>query len=125
MKISNPTASLGEDLAVEFLKKHKFKILERNFRKQYGEIDIIALDYSDKKNITLVFVEVKTRNSYLFGTPAEAITYRKIQEMIKTGQLYTLMHPELPDSLRLDAVTVLLNNDYSVKHIELIKNIEY
>ena len=56
MKISNPTAVIGEDIAVNYLKKKGYKIIERNFRKGYGEIDIIAL----KKNV-LVFVEVKTR----------------------------------------------------------------
>lgn len=57
MLISNPTAKLGE-----YLENKGYKIIERNFRKGYGEIDIIATH----KNI-LVFVEVKTRTTFLFG----------------------------------------------------------
>ena len=53
MKIVNPIAKLGEDKACEYLKKLGFKILERNYRKTYGEIDIIALD----KDV-LAFIEV-------------------------------------------------------------------
>ncbi len=68
MKIVNPTAIIGENAAAEFLKKKGYVILERNFRKGYGEIDIIAV-----KKGTLVFVEVKTRSSDKFGTPLDAI----------------------------------------------------
>ena len=117
MKIVNPIAKLGEDKACEFLKKIGFKIIERNFRKGYGEIDIIAIN----KN-TLVFVEVKTRTSSQFGTPLEAITYWKLKSIIKTAQFYKMVHPRLPDSLRIDAISVVLHGGETEK-IEHIKNI--
>jgi putative endonuclease len=117
VKIVNPTAKLGEDLACEYLKKIGFKILERNYRKTYGEIDIVALD----KNV-LTFIEVKTRTSDKFGTPLESITYWKLKSLIKTAQFYKLTHRNLPEGLRIDAVSVILNGK-EVQNIELVKNI--
>lgn len=117
MRIANPTAKLGEDKACEYLKKIGFKILERNYRKTYGEIDIIALD----KDV-LAFIEVKTRTSDQFGSPLEAITYWKLKSLIKTAQYYKMTHPKLPESLRIDAVSVILNGQ-DVQSIELTRNI--
>jgi len=109
---------IGEDLACEYLKKHGFKIIERNFRIRGGEIDIVALDGN-----TLVFIEVKTRKSTEFGTPFEAITPWKIKSLIKTAQYYKIKHPRLPEALRIDAVGIILSNDNNLVSIELVKNI--
>ncbi|OGH42451.1 MAG: hypothetical protein A3H79_01790 [Candidatus Levybacteria bacterium RIFCSPLOWO2_02_FULL_36_8b] len=121
MKIVNPIAILGEDKACEYLKKLGFKIIERNFRKGYGEIDIVAIDQSEKEKV-LVFVEVKTRTSNSYGSPLEAITYWKLKSLIKTAQYYKMTHRNLPDALRIDAVSVLLNGN-NVESIELTRNI--
>lgn len=118
MKIANPTARLGEDLAENYLKKLGYTILERNFRKGYGEIDIIALD----SNI-LVFIEVKTRSSQKFGTPFEAITSWKLRTLINTAHFYKHTHPRLPESLRIDAISVILSYTQEVIEIEHMKNI--
>ena len=117
MRIVNPTAILGENKACEYLRKIGFKILERNYRKSYGEIDIIALDHD-----VLAFIEVKTRTSNQFGSPLEAITYWKLKSLIKTAQYYKMTHPKLPEALRIDAVSVILNGN-EVQSIELTKNI--
>lgn len=117
MFIPNPTARLGEKLASEYLQKQGYKIIEKNFRKGYGEIDVIAIDKD-----TLVFVEVKTKTSNSFGTPFEAITPFKIKALERTAMFYKKLHPELPDALRIDAVSVILSKDNSAK-IELLKNI--
>ena len=117
MKITNPTAKFGEDKACEFLRKLGFKILERNYRKTYGEIDIIAID----KDV-LAFIEVKTRTSGQFGTPLESITHWKLKSLIKTAQFYKLTHRNLPDALRIDAVSVILNCQ-EVQSIKLTRNI--
>lgn len=118
MKISNPIAVKGEDLACNFLKNKGYKIIDRNFRKGYGEIDIICI-----KNKTLIFVEVKTRTSNLFGAPIEAINYFKLKSLIKTAEFYSHLHPELPKALRLDAVSVMLDVNREVSYIEHIENI--
>ena len=118
MKIANPIARVGEDLAASFLQKKGYKIIERNFRKGYGEIDIIAV-----KNGILIFVEVKTRTSNNFGSPFEAITPWKLKSLVKTAQFYKNLHPALPQSLRIDAVSVKLSNDNIVENIEVLENI--
>ena len=117
MIIANPIGKLGEDKACEYLRKLGFKILERNYRKTYGEIDIIALD----KDV-LTFIEVKTRTSNLFGSPLESITPWKLKSLVKTAQYYKMTKPNLPESLRIDAVSVMLSGDV-VENIELTKNI--
>lgn len=122
MKISNPTAKLGEDKACEYLKKIGFKIIERNFRKGYGEVDIVALDPTDRPGQVLVFVEVKTRTSSQFGTPLEGITYWKLKSLIRMAQYYKMTHRNLPEALRIDAVAVILNGD-KIQSIELTRNI--
>lgn len=122
MKIVNPTAKLGEDLACEYLKKLGFKILERNYRKTYGEIDIIALDSSAGSEQVLTFVEVKTRTSSQFGSPLESITPWKLRSLTKTAQYYKISHKNLPEALRIDAVAIELEGD-KVAKIELTRNI--
>lgn len=118
MKISNPIAVKGEDLATKFLKDKGYKILERNFRKGYGEIDIIC-----EKDKTLVFVEVKTRTSSAYGTPFEAITYFKLKSLIKTAEFYKVLNPKLPDAMRIDAVSVILDSSENVVSMEHMENI--
>jgi putative endonuclease len=113
---------IGENLAVQFLKKNKYHIIERNFRTRSGEIDIIALDTSEKEQV-LCFIEVKARKSAAYGTPLEAIGFYKLQALVRTAQFYQSIHPNSPKSLRIDAVSVFLNRDNSLSSIELVKNI--
>lgn len=111
----------GEEIATSFLIKSGYKIVERNFKKRYGEIDIIAIDSSNKKEPVLVFVEVKTRTSSDYGVPLESITPWKLRSVIKTVEYYVLTHKNLPELLRIDAVSVDLSN--GEERIEHIKNI--
>lgn len=111
------SGQLGEDLATNFLQEKGYKILCRNFHSRLGEIDIIA----QEQNV-LVFVEVKTRWNKSFGLPEEAISHRKITSIIKTGQYFKLLHPNLPDSLRIDAVVIEMKEG-KVERMELIMNL--
>lgn len=63
----------GEDLVSNHLKKLGFKVLEKNYRCPFGEADIIV----KSKTGEIIFVEVKTRSTTVFGTPAEAVDYKK------------------------------------------------
>lgn len=116
MRISNPTAKKGENLAAKYLQNHGYKIIERNFRKGYGEIDIVCI-----KDNTLVFVEVKTRTSSEFGDPLEAITYFKLKSIVKAARFYKLIHQNFPESLRIDAISVFINGkSEAINHVENI-----
>ena len=117
MKISNPLAIKGESIAADYLKKLGYKIIERNYSKRYGEIDIIAIH----KNV-LVFVEVKTRTSNQFGSPLEAITPWKLRAVLKTAEYYKLTHPKTPEEMRIDAISVSFDSQ-GQNVIDHIKNI--
>ena len=104
MEKRRKTSTLGklaEDFAVKLLTKKGYKVIERNFRSRFGEIDIIAL-----KEEILVFVEVKARWSTKFGKPEEAVTPSKIWKIGRTGEYYSLLHPNLPKKLRIDVVAL-------------------
>lgn len=116
MRIVNPIAVLGENAACEYLVKKGYKILERNFRKGYGEIDIIALH-----NRTLVFVEVKTRTTSSYGTPFDSISSHKLRILRKTAEYYAyILHPNLSGDIRIDAVGVIVARGIveSITHLE-------
>ena len=76
-----------EKIAGEYLKTLGYDIVEYNFYSRNGEIDIIA-----QHEGYLVFVEVKTRTSEEYGTPAEAVSFYKQQHMLKSAQYYLLRH---------------------------------
>lgn len=75
--------NFGEDFTEKYLKKNKYKILDRNYTCKYGEIDIIACN----KNYIL-FVEVKTRGENYIYTPSEAVTKSKQRKLLKTAVYY-------------------------------------
>lgn len=108
----------GEGIATQYLEQHGYQIIDRNFKARYGELDIIAT-----KNTTLVFVEVKTRIGKKFGFPEEAITARKLHEIIMTSEYYNLLHPSLPKFYRIDVIALELFPDRTIKDLRHIENI--
>ena len=92
----------GEELALTFLQGRGYKILARNYRKPFGEVDIIADDDG-----TLVFVEVKTRAGTGFGPPFEAVTQRKQMQMSKVALEYIGRHGMTDRPARFDVVGIL------------------
>ena len=106
--------NLGEDLACEYLVKNGYKILERNKHySRFCEIDIIA-----KYKNTTIFVEVKTRKTNNFGTPFEAITKTKY-ENIKKGVDFYLSENKTKD-YRIDVIGITLNPKTEIKHLKNI-----
>ena len=90
----------GEKLVVEYLKKHGYKILKTNYRTPFGEADIIAADGDE-----IVFIEVKTRTSDRYGTPAEAVVKKKRETYRKIAKCYWLLDGEEPNA-RFDVAEV-------------------
>jgi len=109
---------LGEKIAVDYLSKQGYRVMETNFRCREGEIDIVA-----EKDDFLVFVEVRTRRSTSFVTPEESVTPSKIERLITLGQTYIESHQDLPPSWRIDVVAVELTPEARVSRIELFKNV--
>ena len=98
----------GERAAVKYLKKSGYKILKRNYRTVYGEVDIVALDKD-----TVVFCEVKTRESTQFGTPAEAVERHKRERYVNIARDF-LMRAGRDVNVRFDVIEV---TDKGVNHI--------
>lgn len=109
---------LGENLAATYLCSLGYQILERNFRKRYGEIDIIA-----KEKEILVFVEVKLRKGKTFGSAAETITSHKLRALISSVQYYQLTHKCQNTPSRLDLVAIDLPVEAGKPVITLYRNI--
>jgi len=105
----------GENVAVRYLKKRGYKILEQNYRTQSGEIDIIA-----KEKKTLVFVEVKTRRSRSYGSPKFAVTPRKQRSISKAALYYLKLTNQSDAGARFDVVSILDLEGYT--EIELVRN---
>lgn len=77
------TGNYGENIAVAALEKQGYTIVARNYRKRYGEIDIIA-----QKGKTLYFVEVKTRKDAAYGNPLESVTPGKQRKIYRVAEAY-------------------------------------
>ena len=101
----------GESVAVQFLIKSGYRILQTNFRCRIGEIDIIA---QHKKSNVLVFVEVKAKTNTNFGLPIEMVTPNK-QNKIKQVAMCYLQQTGEEKECRFDVVDVLNGN---INHIE-------
>lgn len=109
--------SFGENLAIKFLKNKGYIILEKNFYCPFGEIDIIAKDGS-----YLVFIEVKTRYNFHYGTPLESINFNK-QNKIKNVAKYYLINKHIFKAYcRFDALEIILKKDEIEPKINLIRN---
>ena len=105
----------GEQIAKAYLEKQGYKILEMNKRfSRFCEIDIIALD----KN-TLVFCEVKTRKTTICGSPFEAITHSKY-ENIKKGLFYYRQENPQYKKCRIDAVSIVFKPELKIEHLKNI-----
>ncbi len=105
----------GEEVALRFLKKKGYRILEKNYTCKLGEIDIIA-----KEKDTLAFIEVKTRTSTLFGPPELSVTPFKQMQLSKAALIYLKEKNIEEAKARFDVVSILLRPEG--EEIELIRD---
>ncbi len=117
LKGSKETKKLGnkgEDIASAYLEKKGYRIIERNYKTNTGEIDIIARDKE-----TVVFIEVKTRADYSFGYPYEAVHYRKRQKLKSLALMYMKkIGKEVP--VRFDVLSIIQSckGRFEIEHIK-------
>ncbi|HPQ43412.1 MAG TPA: YraN family protein [Syntrophales bacterium] len=105
----------GEDIATSCLRKEGYRIIEKNYRCRYGEIDIVTMDADE-----IVFVEVKSRQSDLFGSPEEAVGITKRKKISKVA-LYYLQDKGLSDhNARFDIVAITYLPEGN--RVKIIKN---
>lgn len=103
----------GEELAARFLRGQGLRILTRNYRYERGEIDLVCEEGDE-----LVFVEVKTRSSFLFGDPEDAVTEAKQEQIKAAADGYCFEHEAEDRFCRFDVVAVELRGGKQiVRHI--------
>lgn len=105
----------GEAIALKYLKKKGYKILEQNYRSKLGEIDIIAKDRD-----TLVFIEVKTRQTLRYGHPKGAITPNKQKKISIVALGYLKETRQSFRRARFDVVSVIIRE--KAPEVEIVKN---
>ena len=105
----------GEDIALEYLCKNKYKIIERGFRFLRGEIDLIAWD-----GATLVFIEVKTRQSSSLGSPEESVNSAKRSQIRRVARGFLLKQRWEDVECRFDVLTLIVDElrRWSIHHIK-------
>ena len=95
--------AMGEALAVDHLTRMGLRILHRNWRCRYGELDVIA---ADTAQATVVFVEVKTRSGDGYGGLAQAVTQRKVGRLRRLAGLWLASQDECWAAVRIDVIGV-------------------
>jgi putative endonuclease len=100
---NNALGAHGEDLAVRYLQGKGLRVLERNWRCRFGEIDVVARDGE-----TVAFIEVKTRRGLGYGYPIEAVTTQKQRRIRQLAALWR-EHTGTRGRARFDVVSVLLD----------------
>ena len=108
----NAHGKQGEDIAAKYLETHGYRVLDRNFTTDIGEVDIFDTDER-----TLIAVEVKSRLSLKYGTPAEAVGHEKVKKISQVTSQYIKKFRLFNIPVRFDVVEVYLN-DNTVNHIE-------
>lgn len=92
---------IGEELAADTLKKKGYKILARQYRCQYGEIDLVCQFKNE-----IVFVEVKSRHDSIFGYPEDSVTQTKRRHLAACAEAYLDAHHLTQVPWRVDVVAI-------------------
>jgi putative endonuclease len=105
---------ISEGIAVEFLKKNHFKIIQRNFSCRVGELDIIAKD----KNV-FVFIEVRSTRGSLFHNPIDSLTPSKTMRIRVLAQIWLKKYGINNAPIRFDVIGIVHNDtDIEIKHLK-------
>ena len=104
----------GEELAAAYLLNAGYTVLERNWRCNLGELDIVA-----ETDGQVVGVEVKTRSSMGFGHPAEAVNPQKLRRLSRLVRRWCVTHRRNPGAVRVDVVAILMppGAEPSIEHL--------
>ncbi|GAA0737913.1 YraN family protein [Gaetbulibacter jejuensis] len=109
----NELGKKGEQLAVDFLLQNHYEIVERNYRFDKAEVDIIA-----QKEDILAIIEVKTRSTTDFGNPQDFVKPKQIKNLVKAVDEYVTVNG-LEVEVRFDIIAIVKNEkDYTIEHLE-------
>lgn len=104
--MGDPLGDHGEALAAGHLERAGLTILDRNWRCPLGEIDIVA-----RHKDCVAFIEVKTRRHMEMGHPLEAVTPRKMRQVVRCAKAWLQDHPDSGLQPRFDAIGIILSGD--------------
>lgn len=108
----------GEEIVYKYFKQNNYQIMQRNFRCNKGEIDLIVYDLKTKE---IVFVEVKTRSNSKYGRPSEALDKNKMLHFTNSIKYYVYIKKLQKAYIRIDAVEVYFkNNNFIINHLKQI-----
>lgn len=108
------TGKIGEDIATRYLEQIGYEIIQRNFECKQGEIDIITKDKDE-----IVFVEVKTRASALYGQPKDAVNVTKKKHIYRSAEFYIYIRHLENYPVRIDVIEVYKKQGkFMVHHIK-------
>ncbi|MCB0400168.1 MAG: YraN family protein [Winogradskyella sp.] len=109
----NELGKKGEQLAVDFLIENNYNIVERNYRFDKAEVDIIA-----QKGSILAIIEVKTRSSLDFGNPQDFVKPKQIKNLVKAVDEY-ITENNLDTEVRFDIIAIVKKGkQYEIEHLE-------
>lgn len=109
----NELGNKGEQLAVDYLINNNYNIIERNYRFDKAEVDIIA-----RKNEILAIIEVKTRSTSDFGNPQDFVKPKQIQRLVKAVDEYVTEN-DLDVEIRFDIIAIVKTGKaYDIEHLE-------
>ncbi|MEI7497987.1 MAG: YraN family protein [Candidatus Falkowbacteria bacterium] len=108
----------GEDLALDFLMRRKYVLVERNVKTSYWELDLVM-----KQNDCLVFIEVKTRTSTVYGSASEMINFTKNKSLKQGVQEYMRRQKKLISHFRLDVIAIDVNKTKQQAKIQHFKDV--
>lgn len=112
MATHNDIGKNGEELALAYLRRNGYEILETNYRYRKAEIDVIA-----KKDNTVAVIEVKTRSSDAYGAPEHFVNRKKIRLILEATNAYIQLN-NLDFEISLDIISILLAPQIRIEHIK-------
>jgi len=116
--VTKKTGVAGEDIVSNFLLKNGYKILQKNFKTKFGEIDLIA-----QKEDKIHFIEVKTRLSNVFAEPYESVNTKKINKIKSLISYYVKMNNFNHNKFSIDVFSVIIDKNNKIKDMKIFENI--
>lgn len=113
-KLNKIKGNYGENIAIQYLKKKYYKILDKNYKTRFGEIDIVA----ERDNV-IIFIEVKLRKSIKYGYPVESVNRIKLKRIKNVAKYFIMVNRLETKQIRFDIIEVyLVSQEIFLNHIK-------
>ncbi|OQY46208.1 MAG: YraN family protein [Anaerolineaceae bacterium 4572_78] len=106
----------GENLAENYLVKHEYTVIAKNWRCSIGELDLVV-----EKDEQIIFVEVRTRRGNHFGTPEASLTPRKQAKLVELAWTFLAEHDYEAYQWRIDVIAIMLNRQWKIERLNHIE----